>query len=185
MKIKVVCEVIRRMAMVGVCLTLQGCSRDDLSDLHAYVAEVKRRPKGAIAALPEIQVVEPFTFRPHQVRDPFEPDESLQEPTEVRVETGIKPDTLRPREELETLELDALRMVGTVRQLGVVWALVETKEGAIHRVKVGNYMGNNYGKIVNILDNQIELVELVADSAGAWRERKASVMMADKAGKAP
>jgi Tfp pilus assembly protein PilP len=96
MKINVVCEVICHIAMVGVCLILQGCSRDDLSDLQAYVAEVKRRPKGAIAALPEIQVVEPFTFRPHQVRDPFEPDESLQEPKEVRVETGIKPDTCGP-----------------------------------------------------------------------------------------
>ena len=103
---------------------------------------------------------------------------ALQEPEEVRVETGIRPDTLRPREELENFELDSLRMVGTVRQEGVVWALLNAKDGTIHRVRVGNYLGKNYGKIVNILDNQIELVEIFADSSGAWRERKAAVGMA-------
>jgi type IV pilus assembly protein PilP len=176
---------ISRIAVVGACFILVGCARDDMSDLEAYVAEVRGRAKGTIETLPELRIVEPFVFRPNQVRDPFEPDESLQEQKDVRVETGIRPDTLRPREELEGFELDSLRMVGTVRQQGVIWALVETKEGTVHRVRVGNYIGKNYGKIVNIVDNQIELVEIVADSAGAWRERKAAVTMGDKENKAP
>lgn len=150
-----------------------------MSDLKAYVAEVKSRRKGSIQPLPEVRVVEPFLFRANQGRDPFEPDAVLQEPEEVRVETGIRPDTLRPREALENFELDALRMVGTVRQDGVAWALLNAKDGTIHRVRVGNYLGRNYGKIVNILDNQIELVEIYADSGGAWRERKAALGMVD------
>jgi type IV pilus assembly protein PilP len=158
---------------------LAGCAEDDMSDLKTYIAEVKNRRKGSIEALPEVRVVEPFLFRANQGRDPFEPDAALQEPEEVRVETGIRPDTLRPREELESFELDSLRMVGTVRLEGVVWALLNARDGTIHRVRVGNYMGKNYGKIVNILDNQIELVEIYADSSGAWRERKAAVGMAD------
>lgn len=156
-----------------------------MADLRAYVAEVKGRSKSAIEALPEVRVVEPFVFRANQARDPFEPDEVLQQPEDVQVETGIRPDTLRPREELENFELDTLRMVGTVRQEGVVWALLTAKDGTIHRVKVGNYLGKNYGKIVSILDNQIELVEIYADSSGAWRERKAAVSMADKGEKNP
>jgi hypothetical protein len=74
-------------------------------------------------------------------------------------------------------------MVGTVRQEGVVWALLNAKEGTIHRVRVGNYIGKNYGKVVNIVDNKIELVEIFADSSGAWRERKAAVTMADQGDK--
>ena len=162
-------------AMTG----LAGCAEDDMADLKTYVAEVKARRKGVIEPLPEVRVVEPFTFRGNLLRDPFEPDEVLQEPEEVRVDTGIRPDTLRPREELEQFELDTLRMVGTVRLDGEVWALLNAKDGTIHRVKVGNYIGRNYGKIVNILDNQIELVEIFADSGGAWRERKAAVRMTD------
>lgn len=162
---------------------LPGCAEDDLADLRAYAAEVKGRSKGGIEPLPEVRVVEPFTFRANQVRDPFEADEALQQPEEARLETGVRPDTLRPREELESFELDTLRMVGTVRQDGVVWALVHSKDGTIHRVKVGNYIGRNYGKIVTILDNQIELVEIFADSSGAWRERKAALLMTDTGSK--
>jgi type IV pilus assembly protein PilP len=145
---------------------LPGCSGDDMGDLKAYIAEVKSRRKGSIEPLPEVRVVEPFIFKSNQGRDPFEPDAVLQEPEEVRVETGIRPDTLRPREELEKFELDSLRMVGTVRQEGVMWALLNARDGTIHRVRVGNYLGRNYGKIVNILDNQIELVEIFADNSG-------------------
>lgn len=162
---------------------LPGCAEDDMADLRAYAADVKGRSKGVIEPLPEVRVVEPFSFRATQVRDPFEPDEALQQPEEERLETGVRPDTLRPREELESYELDTLRMVGTVRQAGVVWALVHTKDGTIHRVKVGNYIGRNYGKIVTILDNQIELVEIYADSSGAWRERKAALLMSDTGGR--
>jgi type IV pilus assembly protein PilP len=168
------------LCLLSVASLLSGCMQEDMSDLQSYVADVKGRNKAPIEPLPEIKVVEPFVFRPNQVRDPFEPDETLQQPEEVRVETGIRPDTLRAREELESYELDTLRMVGTVRQEGVVWALVNAKEGTIHRVRVGNYIGKNYGKVVNIMDNKIELVEIFADSSGAWRERKASVTMADE-----
>jgi type IV pilus assembly protein PilP len=167
--------------MVGQLL---GCESGDMEDLKAYIAQVKGRTKGPIEALPDVRVVEPFVFQPNTVNDPFEPEESMEPPAEVQVESGIRPDTLRAREELESFELDSLRMVGTVRQSGVEWALVGAVDGTIHRVKVGNYMGKNYGKVVNIQDNRIELVEIYADSSGVWRERKAAIGMSD-AGEKP
>ena len=158
---------------------LLGCESGDMEDLKAYIAEVKGRTKGPIDPLPDVKVVEPFVFQPNTVNDPFAPEESMEPPEEVQVESGIRPDTLRAREELESFELDSLRMVGTVRQSGVEWALVGAVDGTIHRVKVGNYMGRNYGKVVNIQDNRIELVEIYADSSGVWRERKAAIGMSD------
>lgn len=176
---------IRGGCLIAASCALVACAEEDMSDLHAYVAEVKGKTKSPVEPLPEVKVVEPFLFRPNEVRNPFEPDEALQQAEEVRVETGIRPDTLRAREELESYDLDTLRMVGTVRQSGVVWALVTAKEGTIHRVRVGNYIGKNYGKVVNIMDNKIELVEIFADSSGAWRERKAAVTMAEPGDKQP
>lgn len=164
---------------------LTACSGDDLSDLQAYVAEVKARPKGAMEPLPEVRVVEPFLFRANQARDPFEPDAVLQEPAVARVETGIRPDTRRPREALENFELDTLRMVGTVRQGGVVWALLKAKDGTVHRARIGNYLGKNYGRIVDIVDDRVELVEIHADSGGAWRERKAALSLGNVGEKEP
>jgi type IV pilus assembly protein PilP len=171
--------------MLVSCLLagMTACFGDDMSDLKDYVRDVKARRKGAIEPLPEVRVVEPFLFRANQARDPFEPDAVLQEPTVARAESGVRPDTRRPREVLESFELDTLRMVGTVRQEGEVWALLNAKDGTIHRVRIGNYLGRNFGKIVKILDKQIELVEIYADSSGVWRERKAALSMADTAEK--
>lgn len=163
-----------------VCFSLlAGCADDDMADLEAYVAEVKKRNKGDIEPLPDIKVVESFLFRPTELRDPFEPDDMMKMQEEGRVETGIRPDTLRAKEELESYELDTLRMVGTVKQGGVVWGLLKGTDNTIHRVRVGNYLGKNYGKIVSINDNQVEIVEIVADSAGAWHERRAGLELSD------
>jgi type IV pilus assembly protein PilP len=159
-----------------------GCSTDDMSDLKNYVSEVKSRHKGAVDPLPEVKTVEPFVFGAEELRDPFVPDEKSQEPEEEKVESGIRPDTTRPKEELESYELDSLRMVGTVNQEGVLWGLLKANDGTIHRVRSGNYIGKNYGKIVAIKENMIELVEIVSDSPGVWHERKAGLELAEASG---
>lgn len=163
-------------------IVIAGCSSADMSDLKEYIAETKGRHKGAVEPLPEVRTVEPFVFTGEDLRDPFIPDEKSQEPEEEKVESGIRPDTTRPKEELESYELDTLRMVGTVNQDSVLWGLVKANDGTIHRVRAGNYMGRNYGKIVNIKENQIELVEIVSDSPGAWHERKAGLELAEASG---
>lgn len=153
-----------------------------MADLRAYVSEVKGRHKGVVEPLPEVKTVEPFVFSADDLRDPFVPDEKTMEPEEEKVESGIRPDTTRPREELESYELDGLRMVGTVNQQGALWGLVKANDGTIHRVRTGNYIGKNYGRVINIKENLIELVEIVSDSPGAWHERKAGLDLAEVAG---
>ncbi len=160
-------------------LGLTGCAGDDLTDLRDYVAEVKARPKGAVEPLPEIKTVEPYVFNPEGLRDPFIIDDKSEETEEARIASSVRPDTNRPKEELESYELDTLRMVGTVDKQGVLWGLVKATDGTIHRVRSGNYMGKNFGKIVSIKENLIELVEIVSDSPGVWRERKAVLDLAE------
>lgn len=162
---------------------LTACGSGDMADLKSFVAEVKGRHKTAVEPLPEVKTVEPFVFVAEELRDPFIPDETVQDQGEDdKVESGIRPDTTRPKEELESYELDTLRMVGTVNQQGVLWGLIKSSDGAIHRVTTGNYMGRNYGKIINIKENQIELVEIVSENPGAWHERKAGLDLAEASG---
>ena len=156
---------------------LAGCGNNDFSDLNQYILKVKSEPKGAIPPLPEIKVIESFMFNPEGLRDPFKPlvqpeQDGLAEQT---TGGGIKPDTSRRKEELEAFPLDVLKMVGTVTMKSTVWGLVKADDGTIHRVQVGNYMGKNYGKIIRINADKIELMEIVPDKPGTWREQQTSL----------
>lgn len=165
-----------------MAIGLTACGTGDMADLKDYVAEVKSRHKTAVDPLPEVKTVEPFVFSGVDTRDPFIPDEKSQEPEEEKVESGIRPDTARPKEELESYDLDSLRMVGTVTREGILWALIKASDSTIHRVRAGNHMGKNYGKIVNIKENSIELIEIVSESPGSWHERKSGLELAEASG---
>ena len=170
-----------RLSCAVLMALLLGCGNDDFSDVNQYIAEVKARPKGAIEPLPEVKVVEPFIFKPEGLRDPFKPLEQTDTEQNVEAATGngIKPDTTRRKEELEAFTLDSLRMVGTIVRKSSLWGLVKSSDGTVHRVQVGNYMGKNYGKIIRIVNDKIELMEIVPDKPGTWREQQASLALSE------
>ncbi len=172
---------IRTLLLPLFLVLMTGCGSDDFSDLNKYIQEVKARPKGPIEPLPEIKVVESFVFKPDGLRDPFRPVEKMSEEGNLDVSgvAGIKPDTERRKEELESYSLDTLRMVGTLTNQKGLWGLVKAADGTIHRVQVGNHMGQNYGKIIRILEDKIELMEIVPDKPGTWREQQASIALAE------
>ncbi|BBL72660.1 pilus assembly protein PilP [Methylogaea oryzae] len=160
------------------CTALAGCGSSDLSDLQAYVAEIKSRQKGTVAPLPELKPATPFVFNTEDFRDPFGSAER-EEHQETAGGNGIRPDLNRPKEELESYALDSLRMVGTLAKGKVLWGLIKAPDGTIHRVRSGNYLGKNYGKVVSVSADRIDLVEIVADGANAWREQPASIALAE------
>jgi len=158
-----------------------ACSNEDFSDLNKYIQEVKARPKGAIEPLPENKVVESFVFKPDGLRDPFVPMEKTNEngSYDATGGSGIRPDMERRKEELEAYSLDTLRMVGTLTNQKGLWALIKAADGTIHRVQVGHHIGQNYGKIIRIREDKIEVMEIVPDAKpGTWREQQASLTLA-------
>lgn len=172
---------LKKFFLAWFFLSMLACSNDDVTDLKNYIEEVKARPKGRIEPLPEIKVVEPFVFKPEGLRDPFQPLDKASDTNNLDIAgaNGIKPDTERRKEELEAYSLDTLRMAGTLSNKKGLWGLVKAKDGTIHRVQVGNHMGQNYGKIIRILPDKIELMEIVPDKPGTWREQQASLALAD------
>jgi type IV pilus assembly protein PilP len=160
---------------------LAGCGNNDFSDLNRYISEVKARPKEPIKPLAEIKAVEPFIFKPEGLRDPFRSLEQVEqaEGGDATPGNGIKPDTTRRKEELEAFPLDGLKMVGTVNIKSSLWGLIKASDGTIYRVKVGNYMGKNYGKIIRIVSDKIELMEIVPDKPGTWREQQATIKISE------
>ncbi len=170
-----------KLSSLALAITLTGCANEDFSDLTGYVAEVKAKPKRTIPPLPEIKVVEPYIFKPDGLRDPFKPMQRSDDSEEevVVFGGGIRPDNTRHKEELEVFSLDTLRMVGTFSMKSKLWGLVTAGDGTIHRVRVGNYMGKNHGKIIRIADDRIELMEIVPDKPGTWREKQTSLALVE------
>lgn len=158
-------------------MLIVGCDSNKMSELEAYTQTVNARPPGSIEPLPEIKPIETFVYMPGERRDPFTPDAQAMPDEPVVEDNGLAPNPNRRKEELESVPLDSLRMVGTLHQDANRWGLIRTKEGIIHRVKVGNYLGMNNGQITNIGDDAIQLTEIVSDAPGQWRERAATVAL--------
>jgi type IV pilus assembly protein PilP len=164
-----------------LALWIGGCTQhDNLSDLKAYVAGLEKMNPGHVEPLPEIKPYESFTYVAGELRDPFTPPAQPQaEEKKLAAGAGIHPDVNRPRESLEAFPLDSLRMVGTLQRDGTPWALIKVPDGTIYRVHPGNYLGQNYGKIVSIREAQIDLKEIVPDPKGGWQERQAKIELTE------
>lgn len=167
----------RWVLCIGLALGLSACGTD-MSDLQQFVDSAKSARKRPIPPLPEIKPHETFTYEAAYMRDPFETIIFGRADTggaQAPRSGGLRPDDMRAREPLESYPLDSIRMMGTLERTGGLWALVRTTDGTIHRVTVGNFMGENHGKIVSITENNVELSEIVPDGLGGYMEREASL----------
>jgi type IV pilus assembly protein PilP len=151
---------------------VSACS-SDLDELERQIAEIKSRPGERIDPLPEIKPYEAFTYQASNLRSPFVPSA----PARSEVANAVRPDVKRPREFLEQFPLDTLRMVGTLNINGRNYGLVQGKDGLVHRVLPGNYLGQNDGRIVSITATKISVIEIVPDGLGGYIERPAALAL--------
>jgi type IV pilus assembly protein PilP len=166
----------------GIAL-LSGCS-EGLGDLQSFVQQIKAQPPGRIEPIPEFQPYQNFEYVSHDLRDPFRlvdfrrPEENPEDLANIT--DGLRPDTDRPREPLEDFPLDTLRLKGTIDDKdGIKWGLIFAPDNTIHRVLEGNYMGQNYGRIILVSDQIIELTEIVPDGLGNYIERSSAVALVE------
>jgi type IV pilus assembly protein PilP len=165
------------IGVLAACGLLGACGQPNLDELETYVERVKARPPAALEPIPEVPQVDTFIYEPGNRRDPFVMDDRTAQATMPRQGTGIAPDPLRRREELESFALDSLRMVGTLEQNDTRWGLIVAPDGVLHRVRVGNYLGQHNGQITNISPEGIAVKEIVGEGPGSWREREAGVSL--------
>ena len=81
---------------------------------------------------------------------------------------------------MEQFELDSLRMVGVLESGDELWGIIRDPDGTVHRVQVGNYMGANYGKILDIQEGQIDLREIITDAPGSFVERSVTLALSEE-----
>ncbi|MCS6997042.1 MAG: pilus assembly protein PilP [Casimicrobiaceae bacterium] len=151
---------------------LTACAGSDEQELRAWMEQQGQNMRGRIEPIPSVRTYETFTYTAAALPDPFKPR---------KLETGKGsmrgPDLTRRREALEAYPLETLTMVGTIQQGSTTIGLVRTKENRVFQVRPGNYMGQNFGVITAITDNEITLKELYQDGAGDWVERQTKLQL--------
>lgn len=161
------------LLVAAIALSLSACTRGK-RDLEAWVAEVKARPAPPLDPLPVMKQFETFEYAAQDLRDPF-----AQPSADRDSNNALRPDPNRRKEVLEAFPLDSLDMVGTIGGGTDVVGLVMGPDRVTHRVRAGNYLGLNDGRITAVYEDRIEIVELVPDGAGGWLERQARIALED------
>ncbi len=168
--------------MVAAPLALGACGFSNETEIQQWMAETRASMKPNTTPVPEPKVFAPQSYESRAAVDPFDGQKILMavaRQQQARASaSSVKPDLERRRETLEGFPLDQIRMVGMMRQSGTNVALVETN-GSTHMLRVGNYVGQNFGLVTRITEAEVQLKEIVQDAAGEWVERPAKLELQD------
>lgn len=170
----------RSLSVLMLALVLVGCEKGT-GDLREWTAEVRQREPEPIDPIPPVRTPEVVSYEAMDARDPFQlVGRGSQEDEEIAGDgEGLRPDPDRRKEYLEEFPLDTLEMVGTLEIDGNQYALIQDNENVVHRVRDGNYMGQNHGLVLDVQPGHVEVRELVQDGRGGWVERRVRVAMAE------
>lgn len=150
---------------------LVACRGDtEFRDLKQKVNIIRSKKPEPIPPLPSFKTTETYKYSAEVLRSPFAPTSPRK---------GDSPNANRPKEPLEAFPLDGLRMAGTLMEGDKRWAIIVAPNGVTYYVTKGNYMGQNYGRIVKIDTDKIELIETIQGGGQGWLERPGSLLLTE------
>ena len=172
------------MFVLVACFGLTACSSSEQEELQQWMSEQRGLAKPRINPLPEPTKFSPQAYAQEGLIEPFSSQKLTQAlKRESRQATSnaalIAPELSRRKEPLEAAPLDAVAMVGSLIKLGQPVALVRV-DNLLYQVRVGNYLGQNYGRITKISETELALREIVQDAAGEWLERTATLQLQER-----
>ena len=164
------------LLLASVLLT--ACGGEEFQDLRDFVKNSGANLRGKVDAPPEIKPYEPFNYdNSAGLPDPFKPRKQEVKKNE---RPGLnQPDMERHREALEEFPLDGLKMVGFLSQGNVSYAIIRAPDNKLYRIKVGNYLGQNFGQVTEVTDTEVKIKEAIQDSTGDWSERMSNLQLVE------
>ncbi|WP_430929783.1 pilus assembly protein PilP [Pseudoalteromonas phenolica] len=154
---------------------LVACN-DDTAQQKEFIDQVQASATPKIEPIPQMKAFESFPYSAGSLRSPFDaPKPEVIESRLVQVKNCLQPDQNRERDPLEKYPIDNLVMKGTIALSGATWALIRAADQGLFRVTEGEYMGLYHGEVVGIYDDHVELLELIPDGTGCWKERLTKV----------
>ncbi len=167
--------------VVVLAMVLTGCSSSDQEELQQWMNDQRSQTRPKVQPIPEPKKFTPQSYGQEAATEPFSSQKLAQalkrESSQATSNAGlIAPELQRRKEALEAFPLDAMVMVGSVTKSGKPLALVKV-DNLLYQLRLGNYLGQNYGRIQKISETEIVLREIVQDSAGEWIERTATLQL--------
>jgi len=152
---------------------LVGCSLDEGDDLDRYMRDATKDIKPRVKPLPEV--------RPYMALQ-YNADGTLVDPFRARKAVNkssvLQPNLNRPKEPMEAYPLESLKYVGLLSKSRLTYALLKTPDESVQQVKLGSYVGQNFGRVMQISEGEVLLMEIVQDDLnGDWVERTSSLVL--------
>ncbi len=169
----------RTLQLFLTTFVLVGCFPSGEDELRLWIADQRASAKPSVTPLTEPKKFVPEPYSQGAALEPFDQVKLTQalrrDSAQIASNAAlIAPEMTRRKEPLEAFPLDAMAMVGSLNKAGVPVALLKV-DNLIYQVKVGSYLGQNYGKVVRITENSIQLREIAQDATGDWVERPVSL----------
>lgn len=170
--------------MAGSLLLLAACGSSDQEELQQWMSAQRGMTRPKITPLPQPTKFTPQTYGQEGLIEPFSSQKLVQalkrDASQATSNAAlITPELSRRKEPLEATPLDSVVMVGSLSKAGQPVALVRV-DNLIYQVRVGNYLGQNYGRITSVTEASVVLREIVQDAAGEWTERPATLQLLEE-----
>lgn len=167
----------RAATILILTLLLAACGGDQYGDLKEELNALTKDMRGKVEPLPVVKPYEPVPYQVSDLQDPFGPGKiELVTKGPGTSASKLRPDESRPKEPLESFALEALKMVGTLQQGKEMFALIRA-DASLYRIKSGNYVGQNFGLVTEVSENEVKVRELVQDAGGDWTERLGAIQL--------
>ena len=167
-----------------VASLLSACGASNEEELAQWMAEQRNQIKPKVAPIPEPKKFTPEDYTQSAAIEPFSIVKLTQalkrDTTQTSASTAlIAPELARRKEALEGFPLDSMAMVGSLTKNGQPVALIRV-DNLLYQIKLGNYLGQNYGRVNKISETEVTLREIVQDAAGEWVERPAALQLQER-----
>ena len=173
------------LPLLGAAM-LAGCGSSSEDELRQWMVEQRSQMRPRVSPIPEPKPFRPENYLEVNAADPFSREKltSVLKRDSVQAASTtsalIAPELARRKEALEAFPLDTMSMVGSLIKDGRPVALIRADK-LLYQVRVGNYMGQNYGRITRITETEVTVREIVQDAVGEWIERPATLLLQEKA----
>ncbi len=170
--------------MLLCCIALAGCFGEEQEDIQRWMTEQRSSTKPTVVPIPAPKRFSPAPYGQEASVEPFSSQKLTQalkrDSSQATANVGlVAPELNRRKEPLEAFPLDTMSLVGSLLPAGQTVALVKV-DNLLYQVKVGNYLGQNYGKVTKVTETEVSLREIVQDAAGEWIERQASMQLQER-----
>lgn len=164
--------------------SLLGCGASSEDDVRQWMVEERNQTRPKVAPIPAPKQFKPEAYTNASAMEPFSNQKLTQalkrDSAQVAANGAlVAPELARRKEPMEAFPLDSMSLVGSIIKAGQPVALVKV-DNLLYQVKLGSYLGLNFGRVMKITETEVTLREIVQDAVGEWIERVATLQLQER-----